>query len=82
MRFSLQRTFLVLGALTFLLLGSVAAGPVTFTAGTTGSFGAGSSGGSVGNAGTTLTIGGTTITFSSKTNEINVTLECQRQVLT
>ncbi len=77
MRFPLQRAFLLLGTLTFLLFGlvSVSAAPVTFTGGTTGSFGAGSSGGTVGGGGTTLTVGGTTVTFSSKTNEINVTLD-------
>lgn len=77
MQVLLQRKFMLAAALLFFFFGvvSASADPVTFTAGTTGSFGAGSSGGSVANSGTTLTIGGTTITFSSKTNEINVTLD-------
>ncbi len=76
MRFSLQRTFLLLGAVVFLLLGSVSvsAGPVVFHADTTGKFGAGSSGGTVSPDGTSLAIGATTITFISKPNEINVNL--------
>ena len=64
MQLPVQRTFLLLGTLIFLLFSaiSVSAGPVTFIAGTTGSFGAGSTGGTVGGGGTTLTVGGTTVT--------------------
>lgn len=77
MRFRKQATLLLLGALTLLTLGlaSVSAAPVTFSANTSGTFGVGNSGGAVGGGGSTLTIGNTTITFSSKPNELNVALE-------
>ncbi len=76
MRFRKQATLLLLGALTLFFIGlvSAAAAPVTFTAGTTGQFGVGSSGGSVSGGGSILTVGSTTITFSSKPNELNVNL--------
>ena len=75
MQLPVQRTFLLLGTLIFLLFSaiSVSAGPVTFIAGTTGSFGAGSTGGTVGGGGTTLTVGGTTVTFTP--GSLNVGLE-------
>lgn len=76
MRVRKQATLLLLGALTLFFIGmvSASAAPVTFTAGTTGTFGAGSSGGSVSGGGSVLTVGATTITFSSKPNELNVNL--------
>lgn len=76
MRVTKQATLLLLGALTLFFMGmvSASAAPVTFTAGTAGAFGAGSSGGTVGGGGTTLTVGPTTITFSAQPNELNVNL--------
>ena len=71
-----QTTLLLLGALTLFFIGmvSASAAPVTFKADTSGKFGAGSTGGSVSNDGSVLTIGGTSITFSSKPSELNVSL--------
>ncbi len=76
MRLVKRPTLLLLGALTIFFTGlvSVSAAPVTFTAGTTGQFGAGSSGGVVFPGGSALIVGTTTITFSSKPNELNVNL--------
>ncbi|MBL8208606.1 MAG: PEP-CTERM sorting domain-containing protein [Blastocatellia bacterium] len=76
MRLPLQRTLLLLTALSVFLIGltAVSAAPVTFRADTSGKFGAGSSGGTVSADGTSLTVGTTTITFSSKPNEVNVNL--------
>lgn len=72
-----QAAYLLLGALALFFSGlvSVSAAPITLTANTSGSFGAGSSGGTVGGGGSTLTVGATTITFNSKPNELNVTLD-------
>jgi hypothetical protein len=77
MRILKRPTLWLLGGLTLLSVGlaSASATPVTFTAGTTGVFGAGTSGGTVSSNGSSITIGGTTITFSSRSNEINVGLE-------
>ncbi|MFN7928693.1 MAG: PEP-CTERM sorting domain-containing protein [Blastocatellia bacterium] len=71
MRFRKQATLLLLGALTLLTLGliSASAAPVTFSANTSGSFSVGGN-----SSGSTLTIGGTTVTFASKPNEVNVAL--------
>ncbi len=76
MRLLKRPTLLLLGALTIFSMGlvSASAAPVTFTAGTTGIFGAGGSGGLVSGGGSVLTVGTTTITFSSKPNELNVNL--------
>ena len=76
MRFRKQATLLLLGALTLFFVGlvSASAAPVTFTAGTTGTFAVGSSGGALGSGGSAITIGPTTITFSSLPNELNVNL--------
>ena len=77
MRLLKRPTLWLLGALTLLSLGMVSAvaAPVTFRADTSGKFGAGSSGGTVSADGSSITIGGTTISFSSKPNEINVVLD-------
>lgn len=77
MRILKRPTLFLLGGLALLSFGlaSASAAPVTFTAGTTGVFGAGTSGGTVGSGGSSITIGSTTITFSSKANEINVGLD-------
>ena len=68
---------LLLGALSLFTVGTVQAlaAPITFAANTTGKFGTGTSGGSVSADGTTLTVGSTTISFSSKPSEINVVLD-------
>ncbi len=76
MRLLKRPTLWLLGALTLLSLGiSVSAAPITFAANTAGTFGIGSSGGTVGGGGSILTVGTTTITFSSIPNEINVVLD-------
>lgn len=74
LRLQKQPTFWLLGALTILFLGmvSASAAPVTFTANTAGQF---TSGGTIGSGGTSITVGNTTITFSSKPSEINVVLD-------
>jgi hypothetical protein len=71
-----QATLWLLGALTLLTLGlvSVSAAPVIFTANTSGKFHAGGTGGTVSADGMALTIGGTTVQFTSKNNELNVGL--------
>lgn len=76
MRLLKRPTPLLLGALTIFFIGlvSASAAPVTFTAGTTGQFGAGSTGGIVLPGGNILTVGTTTIMFTSKPNELNVNL--------
>lgn len=76
MRVRKQATLLLLGALTLFFVGlvSASAAPVKFMADTTGAFGVGSSGGSLSSGGTVLTVGPTTITFSSQPNELNVNL--------
>lgn len=77
MRLLKRPTLWLLGALTLLSLGivSASAAPITFRANTAGTFGAGSSGGTVSGGGTTLTVGTTVITFSSLPNEVNVVLD-------
>jgi hypothetical protein len=77
MRLLKRPTLWLLGALTILSFSmvSVSAAPITFRANTAGTFGAGGSGGTVGGGGSTLTVGTTTITFSSLPNEINVVLD-------
>ena len=76
MRSIKRPTLWLLGVLTFLTIGmaSAMAAPVVFQADTSGKFGAGSSGGTVSATGNSITISGTTITFSSKPNEVNVVL--------
>lgn len=75
MRLPVQRTLLLLAVFTILIgLTPAFAAPVTFRADTSGKFGAGSSGGTVSADGSSLTVGSTTITFSSKPNELNVNL--------
>ncbi|MBS1807776.1 MAG: PEP-CTERM sorting domain-containing protein [Acidobacteria bacterium] len=71
-----QMTLLLLGALSLFFIGmvSASAAPVTFTANTSGKFGAGSTGGSVSNDGSILSIGGTTVAFNSKPSELFVNL--------
>ncbi len=68
---------LLLGAFSLFTFGTVQtlAAPITFAANTAGTFGAGSSGGTVSGGGSVLTVGSTTITFSSKPSEINVVLD-------
>ncbi len=77
MRISIKRTLLLLAALTIFLVGltPTLAAPITFRANTAGTFGAGSSGGTVSGGGSVLTVGTTAITFSSLPNEINVVLD-------
>ncbi len=76
MQFLKERTLWLLTVSTFFLISMIPtlAGPVVFHADTTGKFGAGSSGGTVSADGTSITVSGTTISFLSKPNEINVTL--------
>ncbi len=77
MRLLKRPTLWLLGALTLLSFSmvSVSAAPITFRANTAGTFGAGSSGGTVSGGGSVLTVGTTAITFSSLPNEINVVLD-------
>ena len=77
MRILKRPTLWLLVGLTLLSfsLVSASAAPVRFQADTSGGFGAGTSGGTVSSNGSSITIGGTTITFSSKPNEVNVGLE-------
>lgn len=69
-----QVTFWLLGALVLFLFGLVPALATPITANTSGKFAAGSSGGTVSADGSSITIGGTTIQFSSKPSELNVNL--------
>jgi hypothetical protein len=75
MRLTRQKPLWLLAALILLGMVPALATPVHFQADTSGKFGAGSTGGSVSSDGSSITIGGTTITFSSKPNEVNVNLE-------
>ncbi|HEX4945181.1 MAG TPA: PEP-CTERM sorting domain-containing protein [Blastocatellia bacterium] len=74
MRLIKRPTLWLLGALTLLSLGviSASAAPITLRADTSGKF---TSGGTISSDGTSITVGGTSITFSSRPNEINVVLD-------
>lgn len=74
MRLLKRPTLLLLGAMTLLSLGvvSASAAPIVLRANTSGRF---TSGGTISADGSAITVGGTTITFSSRPNEINVVLD-------
>lgn len=74
MRLLKRPTLWLLGAMTLLSLGvvSASAAPIVLRANTSGKF---TSGGTISSDGSAITVGGTTITFSSKPNEINVVLD-------
>lgn len=74
MRLLKRPTLWLLGALTLLSIGmvSASAAPVTFSANTGGKF---TSGGTIGPDGSSITVGTTTIIFTSKPSEINVVLD-------